>query len=130
MFRFFKKWEGIADEVQITGIHNWSDAINNIKITDEKADYRYPCAIMWYVLVINWNGKVTVCSVDWDTEIEVGDVTGETLHAIWNGTKMREARKSQIDRNFNRFGVCKSCVVWVSVGDLSNWLAEHKEFYE
>ena len=127
---FFNKWEGLADEVQITGIHNWSGAVNNIKITDEKTDSRFPCAIMWYALVINWNGKVTVCSVDWDTEIEVGDVTWETLHAIWNGPKIKAARKSQIDRNFNRYKVCRNCVVWVSVGDLSNWFAGRKAFYE
>jgi len=127
---FIKKWEGIADEVQITGIHDWGGAVNGIEITDEKTDYRYPCAIMWYALAINWDGKVTVCSVDWDTEIEVGDVVRESLHDIWNGIRLKDARKSQIDRNFSKFSICRNCVVWVSVGDMHGWLEKHTEFYK
>ncbi|GAA5262986.1 hypothetical protein KTGMC3_P1728 [Methanocalculus sp. MC3] len=126
---FYDKWADEADMVQITGIHNWSGAISNLNITDEQSQIRYPCVIMWYSLVINWNGEVTVCSVDWDTEINVGDVNQQTLHDIWDGCKIKEARKSQIERNYDKFSVCKECVVWVSIGDLTEWLKNQKQFY-
>jgi radical SAM protein with 4Fe4S-binding SPASM domain len=126
---FYKKWQDIADLVQITGIHNWSGAISNLKITDEASQVRYPCVIMWYSLVVNWNGEVTVCSVDWNTEINVGDVNHQTLHDIWNGVKIKKVRKSQIEGNYYKYPVCKDCVVWVSIGDLSEWLKKETQYY-
>jgi len=126
---FFYKWEGIADDVQVTGIHSWSSAIKDVDITDEKSNKRYPCVIMWYALVIDWNGNVTVCSVDWNTEINIGNVTENSLQQIWKSTKLKEARKAQIEKRYDMYKVCKDCVVWVSAGDLTKWLKEKKEYY-
>lgn len=126
---FFDKWEDVADVVQITGIHNWSGEIKNFRVTDEKSAERYPCVIMWYALVINWNGEATVCSVDWNTEIKVGDANKQTLHEIWNSREIKEARRSQIDTNYGKYAVCNDCVVWVSIGDLTDWLTQNKQFY-
>lgn len=126
---FFNKWQGIADMVQVTGIHNWSGEIKSLTVTDETSPVRYPCVIMWYALVINWNGEATLCSVDWNTEINVGDLNKQTINGIWNSNKVKDARRSQIEKQYDKYEVCKSCVVWVSIGDLTDWLTEKKEFY-
>lgn len=126
---FFDKWNGVADFVQVTGIHNWSGAIKGLKVTDEKSLSRFPCAIMWYALVINWNGEVTVCSVDWNTEIRVGDINHSSIHGIWNSDEIKSARVSQINKEYAKHPVCKDCVVWVSVGNMADWFKEKKEFY-
>lgn len=129
MQEFFNKWNGVADFVQVTGIHNWSGEIKGLKVTDETSQRRYPCVIMWYALVINWNGEATVCSVDWNTEIKVGDIRTSSIHEIWNSPEIKNVRRSQIEGDYNRYGVCKDCVVWVSIGDLTDWLKSKKEFY-
>lgn len=126
---FFDKWKGAADAVQVTGIHSWSGAIKDIKVTDETSPTRYPCVIMWYALVINWNGESTVCSVDWNTEIKVGDIRTQPIHEIWNSAELKAARRSQIEKQYDKYAVCKDCIVWVSIGDLTDWLTEKKEFY-
>jgi radical SAM protein with 4Fe4S-binding SPASM domain len=126
---FFDKWNGVADFVQVTGIHSWSGEIKGLKVTDETSQRRYPCVIMWYALVINWNGEATVCSVDWNTEIKVGDIRASSIHEIWNSPEIKDVRRSQIDGDYNKYNVCKDCVVWVSIGDLTGWLTSKKEFY-
>lgn len=126
---FKKKWEGVADQVQVTGIHSWSGAVNGVRTTDEESARRYPCVIMWYALVVNWNGEVTVCSVDWNTEIKIGDVHRQSIHEIWNSQELKAARRAQLDGDYCRYAVCDKCVVWVSIGDLTPWLAQKKEFY-
>jgi len=126
---FFRKWDDVADMTQITGIHSWSGAIPDFRITDERTSGRYPCVIMWYALVINWNGEATVCSVDWNTEIKVGDARRQSIREIWNSPELKEARRAQIEGNYNMYPVCEDCVVWVSIGDMADWLAERKEFY-
>ena len=125
---FHARWTGVADMVQVTGIHSWSGEIDGIRVTDESSGVRYPCAIMWYALVVNWNGEVTVCSVDWNTQIRVGSAKEQTLHAIWNSLEIKEARRSQVDGRFDKYPVCRDCVVWVSVGDMRDWFAENKQF--
>ena len=125
---FFAKWEGVADLVQVTGIHNWSGGVE-VEVSDERTIGRFPCVIMWYALVVNWNGEVTFCSVDWNTEIKLGNVNQQTLHQIWNSPQARAARNSQIEGQWGRYPVCRDCVVWVSIGDMTAFLKQRKEFF-
>lgn len=126
---FFSRWEGMADAVQVTGMHNWSGAIPDLKVTDERAAARFPCALIWYSLVINWNGEAAVCSVDWNTEILLGNVKQQTIHQIWNCSKLKELRRAHLEGRYDLYPVCKDCVVWVSVGDLREWFAANKALY-
>ena len=124
---FREKWTGIADEVQITGIHNWSGAVD-VNITDEKTSHRYPCVQLWYVLAVNSNGKVSICNVDWDYSGIVGDVANESIKDIWNGSAIKKIRKRHLDGVWNDPVICEECVVWVSVGNIRDYLKTRKEF--
>lgn len=126
---FFDKWSGIADQVQVTGIHSWGGAIRNLMISDEVSIERHPCPILWYSLVVNWNREVTVCSVDWNTEIKVGRTNGQGLNHIWNSRAMKDVRRTHLEGRQGRYNACKQCVVWVPFGDLSEWLKSKKEFF-
>jgi len=127
---FHDKWAATADQVQVTGVHSWSGAIKGLEVTDETSRERYPCMIMWYALVLNWDGTATVCSVDWDTQILLGDANRQTLADIWKSKEIKAARRSQLLAQWGRYPVCESCVVWVSVGDMREWLASRNEFLE
>lgn len=124
---FYEKWSGVADEVQVTGIHSWSGAID-IKVTDEQSHKRYPCALLWYMLAINSNGKVSICNVDWNYSGVIGNINSETIHDIWNGKKLRNIRRAQLKGIWNFPPICEKCVVWVSVGNLREFLRTKIEF--
>ena len=126
---FYRRWEGIADQVQVTGVHDWSGAIPDIAVTDENTNVRYPCALLWYALAINSNGKVSICNVDWDYSGVVGSIFEEELSDIWSGTKLRRIRRSHLEGRWNAASVCESCVVWVSVGNMSDYFYSRPEFY-
>ncbi len=125
---FHDRWQGIADEVQVTGAHSWSGAIENIGITDEQSEVRYPCALLWYMLAVNSNGKVSVCNVDWDYSGVVGNVYEQSIKEIWNSAALRNIRKAHLDGIWSTPPVCKDCVVWVSVGDMKEFLLGRREF--
>jgi len=76
------KWGYLADQVQVKGVHDWSGAIDIIKITDETVTDRYPCALLWYALAVNSNGKVSICNVDWDYSGVVGKINEKSLQDI------------------------------------------------
>ncbi len=125
---FNERWTGIADQVQVTGVHNWSGAIEDLEITDEQTNKRFPCALLWYLLAINSNGEVSICNVDWDYSGVVGDVKSQTIEEIWNGGKIKSFRRAQLDGIWNCPDVCDKCVVGVSVGDLWKFLKSKTEF--
>jgi len=125
---FHEKWKGVADEIQVTGVHSWSGAIKNIAITDEQADKRYPCALLWYMLAINSNGEVSVCNVDWDYSGVVGNIHTQSIKDIWNGERIKKIRSAQLRGIWDSPQVCKECVVWVSVGNMWEYLDLRKEF--
>ena len=127
---FREKWQGVADEVQVTGVHSWSGAIEDFKVTDEQTSVRYPCGLLWYMLAVNSNGKVSVCNVDWNYSGVVGSIHTQTIHQIWNSPRIREIRANQMNGIWNDPNVCEACVVWVSVGDVRDFLASRPEYFD
>ncbi len=125
---FRTRWTGVADQVQVTGVHTWSGAITDLEITDETSPTRYPCAILWYALAVNCNGKVSICNLDWNYSGVVGDLAQQSLHQIWNGLPMRKIRQAHLDGDWGCVSACKECVVWVSVGDMLPHLRARNEF--
>ena len=125
--QFHDKWIGIADEIQVTGLHSWSGAVD-VKITDEQVSERYPCALLWYMLAVNSNGRVSVCNVDWDYSGVLGDIYGQSINEIWNGKNIREIRKAHLNGKWDCPKVCEECIVWVSVGNVWDYLNSKSEF--
>jgi MoaA/NifB/PqqE/SkfB family radical SAM enzyme len=125
---FHKEWAGLADHVQVTGVHNWSGAIQGLDVTDETSPLRYPCALLWYTLAVNSNGIVSICNVDWDYSGAVGNIYKNNLHEIWNGDPLRKIRRSHLNSQWDSVSVCNLCVVWASLGNLREYFSSHKEF--
>lgn len=126
---FVDRWKDVADDVQITGVHSWSGAIKGLKVTDEVKEKRYPCILLWYMLAVNWDGKVSACNVDWDLSALVGDMKDSTIHDIWNGAKLKKLREAELKGDHAVAKVCKECVVWAGGEDLTDYFLTRKEFY-
>jgi radical SAM protein with 4Fe4S-binding SPASM domain len=128
---FIKKWEKIADETQVTGIHNWSGGID-VPPTDEisfiKDKQRFPCIFLWYMLVVNWDGKVGLCSVDWKNSYVAGDANKEPLHRVWQSGKMKQIRQAHLRGEFAYAPICRDCVVWGGGSDMTQYLRQRKDF--
>lgn len=126
---FIEKWTGIADMVQVTGVHSWSGSID-VRITDETKTHRYPCALLWYTLAINWDGIVSACNVDWDLTAAVGDANIDTIHDIWNGGVIKKIRRLNLTERYGEVPVCNECVVWSSCSNLKELFLSKEEFYK
>lgn len=129
---FIKKWQGIADDVQVTGLHSWGGVIKEVEATDEVSvkNKRYPCALLWYMMAVNWNGAVSICNIDWNLSGVVGDANTESLHDIWNGAKFKNIRKRSLVGGHQELGICKECVVRAGANNLADWAFTKKEFCE
>lgn len=93
--RFFEEWSGIADRVQVIPVFTQKQRLT-------------ACRELWRgVLVVLWDGRVTICCADYEGVMSCGDAFKDRLIDIWNGPKMKEIRKGHRRRQFS--GICGMC---------------------
>lgn len=92
---FREEWRGVVDRVQAIP-----------RLVAEKRTL--PCRELWRgTLVVLWDGRVTVCCVDSEGLLEVGDARTASLSDVWNGEKMRDIRRAHAERRFP--ALCAMC---------------------
>lgn len=92
---YFADWKGVADRVQ---------AIPRI-VAERRTQ---PCRELWRgALIVLWDGRVTVCCVDSEGLLTVGDARQERLADVWNGARMRAIRERHVRGDFPP--LCATC---------------------
>ena len=89
---------GRGDEIQ-TGMDGHSPLKHDRKV----------CPNPFKTMAVNFNGQVSVCSVDWSLGTVVGDVTRENLVEIWNGERMRQFRLTHLVGDRSKIRPCANC---------------------
>jgi len=93
--KFFAEWKPLVERVQ---------AITVFTVDNRKKK----CRELWRgLLVVLWDGRVSMCCADYEGLAIVGDADKETLAEIWNGKKMRRMRLLHCQGKFPP--LCKSC---------------------
>ncbi len=89
---FRARWEG-ADGTPDAPRVDRVQAIPLLTVGERRTRCREP----WRGgLVVLQDGRVTVCCVDHDGELAVGDVRQEGLRSLWNGDRMRALRRAHV----------------------------------
>lgn len=115
---FLKFWEGKCDFVSLYP----ADSRESGKFVEVNyANLKpYPCFNPKKVLVLS-NGKVALCCVDVDGEVELGDLKKQTLKEILNSKRFKEIYKSQMERKCN-IKMCKNCSKFYIDSAFSWWI--------
>jgi MoaA/NifB/PqqE/SkfB family radical SAM enzyme len=103
-------WRPLVDEVQVQPIHNAGGGIADV--APAAALDRYPCALPWYALAINWDGTVSPCCVDLSGENIVGDLRRETLQAVFRHGPIQTYREKMLNGREAELSPCAGCNVW------------------
>jgi hypothetical protein len=117
---FRRLWTGVADFIDITPYHTWLGAVQ-----DERAyggAPRYPCALLWYTGVINADGRVSPCCIDYDQKGDLGPIGEGGFAAIWNGPALRRLRRLHLEGAYDRTAICGPCEYWLIKENLGAWL--------
>lgn len=117
--KFYEIFIPIADSVHIDTIMGWSNTENRdmtlgldpqTSMSGGVLDKdRKVCSEPFTKLAVNWNGRVSVCCVDWAWGTIVGDTNTETLFDIWNGEPLREFRIKHLEGRRNEIHACRGC---------------------
>ncbi len=118
--RFRQYWLGKADAVDITPYHTWIGAVRDERAYARQA--RYPCSLLWYTGIINADGRVSPCCIDYDCRGVVGRVGSGGFSAVWNGREMNELRRRHLLGQYAQTPICGPCEYWLIKEDLGSWL--------
>lgn len=102
-----EKWEGLVDKVLIYPSLPYkfdADALKDFKILGRK-----PCEQLWKRLSITWDGKVSMCCIDWEPAVVLGNVNNDTIYSLWHGELLTKIRKFHKKKRLNNIIVCTDC---------------------
>ncbi|MDP2947018.1 MAG: radical SAM protein [Nanoarchaeota archaeon] len=109
---FKNKWKKYPVKINIWNFLNWGGAKED-KVGDDVAPKaRYPCYALWFSPAINWDGRVSLCCMDWDEKLIIGDINNQNLAEIWQGEKLKNYRKIHLQGKYNQLPVCDKCNYW------------------
>ncbi|KAA3595905.1 MAG: radical SAM protein [Calditrichaeota bacterium] len=116
--KFKNDFAPISDTLRIDSLMGWSnsetkDFLLGVDVSEGMNGTplipRKVCSEPFSKLAINFDGKVSVCCVDWSYGTIIGDLTKETLSEIWNGEKLREFRITHLKGEREKIEACKNC---------------------
>lgn len=106
---FKAKWEGIADRVSVEPYNTWAGAVADRGVAGKKARTRVPCPRLWYNLTVLNSGKAALCCLDYDGQVELGDLNTESVSEVWNGKRLLEIRRLHEAGDYEASGMCRDC---------------------
>lgn len=72
------------------------------------------CPLIFTRMVINPDGVVVACCVDWKRQYVVGDLTRETAYDVWNGAALRDLQARHLRRERTELELCRDCTALMS----------------
>jgi len=115
---FTKYWSDQGAIVKIRPKVSWAGTVQSWKVKNLQ---RYPCYWLMRTLNICWDGRVALCSCDYDAKFVAGNVLNDSIKSIWLGPlkKMREFHVKGEYSSLPPF--CRDC---------KDWQAARASFYE
>jgi MoaA/NifB/PqqE/SkfB family radical SAM enzyme len=106
---FIETWRNLGADILITEYHDWSGSVRDSSLVSIEATSSYACENPWYSLAVNWDGKVSICCVDWDSQAVVGDANSESIYDIWHGEALRSIRETHLAGRAHSMSPCDTC---------------------
>ncbi len=111
---FRELWTPIADNVVVQSYTTWTGSVDDKNVGDQAAasatgGFTFPCKHPWEEFVIANDGRVSICCLDFDFKVEVGDVSRQTIREVWNGAPIQEIRQKMIENRYDELEICSQC---------------------
>ena len=70
-----------------------------------------PCSKPFQQIAVEFNGEVTLCSLDYSHKVKIGNIMRNTIDEIWNNPVMRRYQEGQNDINkLKKLDLCNDCI--------------------
>jgi radical SAM protein with 4Fe4S-binding SPASM domain len=103
--KFREYWTPLAHNVIVPPRIGWG------KYQDQGVrKQQYPCRYLWDVLLVDWDGTVSMCCEDYETQFPLGNLTTQPPQEVWNSKMFQEQRRRQVEGDFAVPSICANCV--------------------
>jgi radical SAM protein with 4Fe4S-binding SPASM domain len=111
--QFYRTYGPLVDHIEWTYLGNQGNHMPEIVARSSTVPTRRravrPCDQLWRSLVVSWNGDVTVCCVDLENEMTVGNVLRDTLGRIWRNEQYQRYRRLHLEGRQAELKLCGGC---------------------
>ena len=106
---FKNYWMGKGALVKIRPQTSWAGTIDPWNI---KPIHRHACYWVMRTLNICWDGRVVLCSADYDAKFVAGDITRDSIQSVWL-TSLKNMRDLHLKGNYDSLpAFCRDCTDW------------------
>jgi len=81
-----------------------------VQIQPVREPLKKNCYYPFYMLMVDHNGEVLLCSHDWGKKLIAGNLTQSSIMDVWNSEVMREVR-GRLSSKDRQFSPCNQCDV-------------------
>lgn len=111
---FKQLWGPIADHVVVQSYTTWTGSVEdrNVGEQEQRSDaggFTFPCKHPWEEFVISHDGRVSICCLDFDFKVVVGDVNHQSIQSIWNSDPIQQIRERMIENRYDELSLCSKC---------------------
>jgi len=106
---FVEKWGKVVDKVSVEPYNTWTGEIADRGVKGRRARSRVPCPRLWQNLTVLNSGKVALCCLDYDGQVELGDLNSASIEEVWTGKRLREMRRLHEAGDYDGSGICRDC---------------------
>ncbi len=107
---FRKMWSAYADTVYVNHFNTWMDIFADRNTAEGKINHSvFPCKNPWREMIINYDGTVTFCCMDFNSVVIVGNIREHTIEQVWTGEKMQQLRRLHLEGRYSEIPICRNC---------------------
>ncbi len=111
---FKKIWTSIADNVVVQSYTTWTGNVEDKNVGDQASasaigGFTFPCKHPWEEFVIANDGRVSICCLDFDFKVEIGNISNQSIKEVWNGDPIQEIRQKMMENRYSELEICSQC---------------------
>ena len=106
---FTDYWTEQGALVKIRPKVSWANTIDAANLS---SDDRYPCYWAMRTMNVCWDGRVVLCSVDFDARYVGGNLNSQSMQEVWQG-RLKTIRRLHTDGRYDELPqFCARCKDW------------------
>lgn len=111
----FRELSALADRVMFTPpplIHDWIGnvpALANASRAQRPSTMSLPCSRLYNTMTVLSDGRIPVCSLDYEGKVELGNLRRQSLAEIWSGAPFTAVRSAHEASMIHDLELCSKC---------------------
>jgi MoaA/NifB/PqqE/SkfB family radical SAM enzyme len=105
--RFGDRVRAVGGNIVVKKFAQWGGTFTTLA-SEEQTEEAQPCSQMEISEIVQWDGSVVPCCLDYDGKLVLGNAYSETLESIWSGEKYTLLR-NRIRAGDKTIPLCGAC---------------------